>query len=252
MSLRKPLLWCTLAGFATGVVPVPGQAAVYTSGHGDIAVAYQNGSLISHLELDPDAVIGGGPVGNPPNGATFAPEATLIYVADPPVLRPSGSAWDFFGVPAGQPLHVLPQSEDPARPFLGLASETLVRSQWASLSVRLVSLEAPVGGHFALYQTDAFGSPLVKFDSADGIGPDDLLPLVIGGHDHYNWAFTQPGMYRVGLVWQGEHRLDGPRSVAADFRFGVTQIPEPGLAALLSLSLVFVLWRHRLFPPAAT
>lgn len=252
MSSLKSLLWPALACLATVVVPDHGEAAVYTSGHGDIAVAYQNGDLTAHLELDPDAVVDGGPVGNPPNGASFAPEAALIIVADPPVLRPSGSEWDFLGVSAGQPLHVLPQSEDPARPFLGLASETLVRGQWASLSVALVSLEAPAGGHFALYQTDAFGSPLVKFDSADGLGADDLLPLIVGGHDHYNWAFTQPGLYRVGLAWQGVHHLDGPRSAEGAFRFGVTQIPEPGFTALLASSLFFFHRRQRPHPPATT
>ena len=48
-------------------------------------------------------------------------------------------------------------------------------------------------GNVFLYATDAFGSPTKYYDSADGIGSDDVFPVSVGGHAHQNWAFTAAG-----------------------------------------------------------
>ena len=44
---------------------------------------------------------------------------------------------------------------------------------------------------------DGFGQPVVRLNSGDGISAADALTLTAGSHEHVNWAFTAPGLYRV-------------------------------------------------------
>ncbi len=224
-------------------------AAIYTSGHGDLGIAYESGELEPHIHLHDGSVVDGIPVSNPPDGIEFAPDEAIIFVADPSIPRPTGGQWDFLGAASGSPVWILPQGEDPAKPFFGIASEELAASEWPTLSLSLISLDGPAGGHFSVYQIDAFGTPLIKFDTSDGIGGDDTLPLIVGSHDHYNWAFTQPGVYGATFSVNGTHLIDGPKSAAATFSFGVTQVPEPSTTLALGLGVALALGRRRHHSP---
>ncbi|MGE4181133.1 MAG: choice-of-anchor M domain-containing protein [Limisphaerales bacterium] len=202
---------------------------VYTSGHADIGVAYEGSGLEPHWHMHGDAVVGGSELGA---DAEFAPDEIIAFVANPSVGRPAGSQWDFIGVPAGGSLWFLPQAEDLNKPFLGFASEELHGSDWTSLTLSLVSVAGPGGGEFSLWQSDSFGNPEAKFATSDGISGADSFGLNPGGHAHFNFGFTQEGVYEVTLRWDGTHVLDGPVTATDTFAFGVTAVPEPGVVAL--------------------
>jgi surface-anchored protein len=221
--------------------PMARGAVVYTSGHGDIGVSYVGGSLRQHYHFDEDAVVGG----LVPAVEAFEPDALITFVAGPPVARPAGAQWNFMGAASGGALWFLPQAEDPQKPFLGIASEDLTASQWTSLTFSLTAINAPAGGSFSLYQTDGFGQPIVHLASADGITAADSHALTVGGHAHYNWVFTQPGMYALEFTFTGTHLTDGPKSASSTFTFGVTQVPEPGSAAFVALATTALLRRRR-------
>ncbi len=139
--------------------------------------SHQHGDehIHEHLELDRAKIVAG-------------PRAVQII--------PQGQAWAFLGE-ADRFFYVLPQSSVDGVPFLGLNSEELEASQFASEPVlTLTNVEGP--GDFFLYQVDAFGQPVVFMNSADA-GPDTYT-LPLGTHVHLNWAFSEPGEYKLTFV----------------------------------------------------
>ena len=146
------------------------------------------------------------------------------------ITRPAGIAWDFTGVAAGQPLFVLPQSQTPSLPFLGIGAEGVATSTFVGpISLWLTAVSGP--GAFSLFQTDAFGAITPFMASADGITAADTLDVFAGSHVHYAWSFTQPGTYDLTMV--ASATLPGGSVTASDpatFRFVV--VPEPSALAL--------------------
>lgn len=213
-------------------------ADVYTSGHGDIAVAYENGQLELHWHISPDGVVDGAPVGNSPDGREFAPGDLMAFVSDPAFARPDGDIWNPIGTGAGEDVWFLPQSGSVAntqgKPFLGL-NEELDDADWSNLQWSITSLVGP--GEFSLWQ-DGF-SPSFKVSSVDGL-PDPF----VSGHDHFNWGFTAPGLYEVGFTYSGDHVTDGFQSDSETFRFLVA-VPEPGSLAALGIGALGFLTRRR-------
>lgn len=164
------------------------------------------------------------------------------------ISRPAGSTWDFTGVAAGQPLFVLPQSQNPGLPFLGIGAEGVATSTFVGpINLRLTALSGP--GAFSLFKTDAFGAINPFMASADGITAADTLSVSAGSHVHYAWSFTQPGTYDLTLV--ASATLPGGTLTTSDpatFRFVV--VPEPstlGLAVIAACGGVAALQRRRAF-----
>lgn len=197
---------------------VTGQSWLW-SGHADLGVNYKNGAWDLHVhhgslgEFEPDDVILGVDVVAASNSV------------------PAGPAWSFLG-PAGSPVWILPQTDRPGLLFLGVGAEELAPGLFVADQVTLSLMGVQGPGHFALYTTDAFGSPTVFMNSADGITATDAIVLSAGQHRHVNWAFTAPGTYEITFAASGT-LVDGHRFTSSDpatFRFAV--VPEPGVLAL--------------------
>ncbi|MBK9137902.1 MAG: choice-of-anchor M domain-containing protein [Verrucomicrobia bacterium] len=217
--------------------------SVYSLGHADIGVGYTtSGGLEPHWHLHSGATVNGSPL---PADAEYEPDQLLAFVPNPSVPRPTGPMWDFLGNSAGDPLWYLPQSLQMTKPFLGIASEELNPDDWTSLKLSLVGMTGPTGGHFSLWQS-GFSGPDVKMATSDGITGADSFSLVVGGHDHYNYGFTQPGVYYLDFKWDGVHVTDGPVSAEGRHAFGVTVVPEPGETAAVAGAVLagFALWRR--------
>lgn len=240
-------LWAPAAvALASMASPLAPAQFIYTAGHGDIGLAYEDGAFEPHWHLHSDAVVNGSPLGS---DGEFEAHEVLAYVPNPSIARPAGSQWDFLGIAAGSPLWYLPQIEDSGKPFLGIASEELTGSEWSSLTISLVSVNGPAGGHFSLWQDGLFG-PNVYMTTSNGIDGTDLYAMTPGGHAHFNYGFTEPGIYDVTFQWNGMHTSDGLISASETFTFGVTAVPEPGEIGLaMALGLAGFLgvrqWRRR-------
>jgi surface-anchored protein len=217
---------------------------VYKSGHADIGADYQ--SATNSFDLFYRFGVDGRSESTPNTdiaNSTIPSTGLVVRVPDPSVPRPAGSQWDFLGAAASQPIWFDPQVQEPGKPFLGFATDLLSTANWPSgLTWSLTAiLSRPSGGEFSLWQTGFFGSPEVKFDTADGIDPtnDDNFAQSAGGHDHYNWGFTKPGVYQLELTATGTHASNGQASGSGVFTFYVTNaVPEPG-GALLALIGMF-------------
>ncbi len=160
------------------------------SGHTDVGVAYEDDAWDLHVhaeDLDTE----------------FAPAEALLVV--PPAAQttvPTNQAFAFLGTP-GQPAWILPQTQDPRLLFLGFGSEEIGGGLFAndSLTLALKSVEGP--GVFSVFSFDAFGAPIVRFNSGNGIDTADRLSLPTGSHEHVAWAFSAPGHYRVTFEASG-------------------------------------------------
>lgn len=131
-----------------------------------------------------------------------AHEAVLVGRPPARAIVPGDEAFAFLGNP-GATVYILPQDETENLLFLGLAADEIAPGLFTgeSVNLQLASLDGP--GELALYQTDALGVPTVFWNSANGLDATDVYPAAVGGHAHVNWAFTAPGVYRVGLKATG-------------------------------------------------
>ncbi|NBQ26271.1 MAG: hypothetical protein EBU26_18830, partial [Verrucomicrobia bacterium] len=145
-----------------------------------------------------------------------ASEATLVGVPSTLEPVPNNPAYGFLGLP-GDAIYVLPQDEREGV---------------------LYFVNGP--GDVFLYATDAFGSPTKYFDSADGIGSEDVFPVSVGGHAHQNWAFSAAGRYEVVLQANGVQAGSGQAlsSEAVSFTFEVLE-PEIFAQGELDMEVVY-------------
>ncbi len=253
---RRGGAWILFAAFATvwSLGPLSARAGmIYSRGHGDIGVLFEDGELELHYHFDASSMqeaSGGGlePIVPPgtvdPEAFEFSPDGIFVRVPDPPISRPAGAQWDFLGTPAGGDVWFLPQSSSPVKPFLGIASEDLDPADWVGgITWALTAATMPLGGEFALWQTDFFGNPIRFWDTRDGSFLNDAFGTGVGGHDHYNYGFTAPGVYELQLTATGTHTSFGTVSDTETFTFLVgnatvvpTAVPEPSSLALLGLA----------------
>jgi len=140
-------------------------------------------------------------------------EAFYEVRANSRIAVPSDPAFAFLGQP-GDTAWVAPQTDQPGKLFLALAADNLPQGVFTGERVRvtLKTFEGP--GTFAVYETDAFGTPTTYFNTADGVSDADARDVIPGDHFHMNWGFTRPGTYKVGLEARGTRVTDGQAVVS--------------------------------------
>jgi surface-anchored protein len=125
---------------------------------------------------------------------------------------------------AGDPLWILPQNPYNGVPYVGVSAETVPAGVFNDpFTLTLTRLEGP--GQFIVWQTGSFGSYDVKMDTRDGIGPNDKLTLLVGGHAHYNWGFTTNGVYRAYFQAAGVRVGQSTNTVSPETPFTFHVLP---------------------------
>ena len=220
------------------------RAGLFTSGHGDIGVAYEGGELELHWHVASDAIVDGMAAGGGADGMEFEAPDLRVQVNGITMARPAGAAWDPVGNAAGEAIWFLPQTETVAdaqgKPYLGLAAEEgITAGDWTGFTWEITSLSGP--GQFSLWQ-DGVTTPNFFASSVDGL--PDAFAGPLGGEDHFNFGFTALGTYDVGFRVSGTHDTDGFKSHSATFRFEA--VPEPSsLAVLATLGIAGTFVRRR-------
>lgn len=138
------------------------------------------------------------------------------------VLAPGG--WESYGVNAGDPLWIGPADFFPGALYLGFAADLSASAGFSgNVTFTLEALSGPGELILTAFET-------VVATSAE-LGPDSLA-ISRTGHAHFDWLFTQQGLYTLTL---GASILkDGETvSVSENFAFHVGIIPEPATASAL-------------------
>lgn len=182
-----------LAGLLAGSGPLLAtDPAVLSSGHTDLALAYEADSDTWNLHIGSDET-----------GEEYPASEVVLQVR--PAARttiPADPAYSFLGA-TGTRVWILPQTQTGELLFLGYGGEDLPDDVFVGNQVR-VSLKSVSGpGDFSSYRVDGFGQPAVLFNTRDGITTNDVAVVQAGGDAHLNWAFTAPGIYRVTLEAAG-------------------------------------------------
>ncbi|KKD05059.1 anchored repeat ABC transporter, substrate-binding protein [Streptomyces sp. WM6386] len=110
--------------------------------------------------------------------------------------------------------------------WLGWAVEGEVAGDGSQVRTTATGLEGP--GDLRVYLTDTLGRPKVYVDSGDGFDDSDSFTLPPEAHTHVNWAFSEPGTYRLTVEGRTE-TLDGTTEEfgSGTFTFAVgTDTPE--------------------------
>ncbi len=131
-----------------------------------------------------------------------AGDALLPVKAAAKGTRPAASQFDFIGVASGAPYWRLPKSQNPSLLFLSIGTEELAPADFAStITWSLVGVTGTAGGAapgtFSLWDVDDFGGVVPLMSTLPGAGTPNSLVVAAGGHYHFNYGFTAPGLYNV-------------------------------------------------------
>jgi surface-anchored protein/LPXTG-motif cell wall-anchored protein len=131
----------------------------------------------------------------------------VLHAVDKAKIKvPSGSDYTFLG-PAGSDVWLLPQAQQSGIVWPGWNTQdpSVVNGIRGNVTWRLTSVDGP--GEFKLFLTGSFGKPDVLFDSAKHLPQQMNIPP--NTHAHGNWAFTKPGVYRLGVQMAGTTKAGG-------------------------------------------
>ncbi|RRJ97532.1 PEP-CTERM sorting domain-containing protein [Opitutaceae bacterium TAV4] len=242
------------ASLLSPAAPQLAAQGVYTYGHGDIGVAYEDGALEPHWHLGGAAVVNGAALGG--DGGEFAPNEIVAFGVDTLTVSSANATalGNLLGVSLGDSIYILGSDYD--QPNLGWASEELDPADWTSANIsvtlNIASFTGP--GQFALFRLDeddaSISSARFSTYNASATTGNNVLNVPIGGHTHYAFGFTEAGYYELDLTFSGTHATDGLVTTNGTFGIwvGTTPVPEPATCAILlgAAGLLFALNRVRL------
>jgi len=167
----------------------------------------------------------GDPINEAPAGGALLP-----VVAAAKTTRPSGAQWDFTGTSSGSSLWVLPKNSTPGTLFLGIGAEEIASTDIdGPITFAFQSLSGPSGGVFSMWDFNQFGSLTPLVTSAGGFGLGNFVTIAAGGHSHFNYGFTSPGLYQVSFLASATLASSlggGSVSGTGTFSFGVFDTGE--------------------------
>jgi surface-anchored protein len=212
-------------GFTTATVTISGSElpefhAGLTQGHGDLGIAFEDGAWDLHVHVDGEEHEGEGGEEHEHGGLEYVPDQILIQVGTASATTvPNDPAFSFIGATGGSEIFLLPATQNPALPFLGLATEEITDGTFQNdeITLRLKSVSGP--GFYSVWSTDGFGAPTPYLTSSNGIDGTDALILGTGGHFHFDMAFTAAGVYAVTLEATGVLEADGSTVSSGDLTY---------------------------------
>lgn len=115
-------------------------------------------------------------------------------------------------VPEGSPNVALAENAEPyGAKLLPLVENITLDTVWLGFGVRgetqdrAAEIDVHLTGHtgpgqVSMFLTDAFGTPEIYWNTADGLSDADAITLPPNAHTHVNWTFTEPGVYTLDMA----------------------------------------------------
>jgi len=253
---------CAAVLLATSLFALPPRSAEattydYVAGHGDIGLSYNSATdtLRIYLNFDNNSVVqdaNGNQLTSTQLNALQNPAGTgewsmaefrVVVPASQQFAREPGAAWDIVGVAAGEPYWELPQNNQEGVPFFGFERRP---NNLANTTFTLGNvLAAPAGGIISAWQYDNSGeNPDLGLNrywsTAPGSTPSPNAITLTQTHQHFNFGFSQPGLYQFEII--------GTTSATTQQALGVLTVnvvPEPSTGALALGCLAVAGWVYR-------
>ncbi len=231
-------------------------AVVYVEGHADIGVGFEDGGLHIHFHAEESlGSFGGGSIA----AGEYDSDAIVIGVPGPTSSRPAGAQWNFLAAAEGDPVWVLPASDDPnvPKPFLGIATEELDPANgWTTpLTWSLDGISKVFGDDPSLaIFTQNLGTVNVRASTRIPTADGNDWEQAAGEHNHFNFGFVGEGLYEVTFTITGVNAgggtiAAGQYSDTATFQFAtggaIAAVPEPSSALLFGLASTLCCFRRR-------
>jgi surface-anchored protein len=124
----------------------------------------------------------------------------------------------------GDPLWVLPQTQDSAFVLLGISAEGLPEGLIAGQpEIQLLRVEG--AGHLLAWQTDPVAGLTFALNTRDGATEADRFTPPVGGHQHFNFGFTTNGLFTA--VFRVRATVDGKNAWSAEtpLLFAIEPVP---------------------------
>ncbi len=200
---------------------------LYTEGHADFGVSFEDGILDLHLHAE-GATIDGTEIPD----EEIAAHEVAVFLSDTTSVTTTATS-DLFNIPEslglvqGDPFwngfQDLLSSAQADAPWLGVAAEEVPTGVFVGNSVRFALTDLDGPGEFTFWSN---GSGVI-WDSLDGFDEDTIdFPVGPGAHSHFNYAFSQPGRYKLEMTATGTLVADGSViSDVATFIFYISETP---------------------------
>lgn len=136
------------------------------------------------------------------------PEETALHVLDAGELTvPDDPAYEFIGAAPGEPVWVIPQTQNPDVVWLGWNTQDpeVMTAIDRGITLSLTGVQGP-GVATVYLQSGSFGEPQLLWDSR--IPEPQAAWVDVNTHTHANWVFTEPGVYLLRLQADAD-LLDG-------------------------------------------
>jgi len=227
---------------AAGAASLGSPLVVVDDQHVDVEVPFSGGQWNLHVNAWDD-------------GPMPADCAILHLNKSTRTTRDAYESW--IGAEGGQTIWVAAQDSAPGQLYLGLAArgcdslgswlpnDARLKVTFSYIQVALVDVRGydgdddpannpPAPGHFALWTTSGSGVKPAWMSPAESLPDGNYAYMIPGGHAHYSWAFTAPGLYEVDFqarAYLGPGMTHPITSEPVTFCFGVER-PWPGDANL--------------------
>jgi surface-anchored protein len=172
----------------------------------------------------------------------FEPGSVILQVNESSYFSsPSG----LVGV-LGASSYILPASQEGGMLYGGISADgPLGVFQNNRFRIQMVSAGSGNPGNFALYRFSGGGTLQVGLQSLGGSVSVNEVTVPIGGHEHWNWGFSAPGIYTFEFKGLGTKSVDLSILETAPEIFTFHVIPEPSSGALVlaGTAVVLAAWR---------
>lgn len=213
--MKKSLL--LVFGLILGLV-APAQVTYLTNQHMDFRLQY-DASAIGSNRL---GVI----LGYDPGQRAMSDQVYIVGNTNARVNLPSNPNYAFLGA-AGTPTWILPQSQNTSLPYIGLSAEDIPDGVFTDpMQLEVVSVEGP-GNFFAWSVSGPGQPPTVKMIVTNGVVAPGYnhSDVLIGSHEHDNWAFGTNGLYRVTFRANGQFLSDPTNTLGRDVAWAFQILP---------------------------
>ncbi|MEW2517072.1 choice-of-anchor M domain-containing protein [Actinacidiphila alni] len=193
--------------------PVVAERTVIDVGHVDaISPRMVSGTFRTLLLDDRDALA---PVWRTPGSVILhLTQAGAVPISD------DTPGFFFLGDP-GSTVWTIPQTQDPAVIWAGWSTQSFTSDNVrGDMKLTLEDVDGP--GDVVLWEWSPFGEPDMVIDGRAGLPASYTVPTFT--HQHANWAFTKPGVYRLKFTWSADLVDGGPVSDSAVYTFAVGDV----------------------------